>query len=202
MRVRNKEEVKDIEKNRKIFFSCNILLPLIASIVVVCLAFGINRNLDSNSRVEEVGNVQKQEYIKTQNEIIFSKSWSADGVRIYVERRDGTIEWDIPVIENNLSIEDNSEIIGDEDSSEIMPLSYVRTDVDTLYASEHCNIGFSNYRTGASLGFLSELYPGDSISMPTFGWDSFECAVRASTYSTQGYSKLIVSHDVPIPAIR
>lgn len=115
MQERNKEEVKG---SRKIFFLYNILFSMIVSLVIVSFAFGINRNLDR--RVERDGNVQEQEeYIKTQNEIIFSKSWSADGVRIYVEGRDGTIEkipefselfpdWDIPKMEANQEIDQSA----------------------------------------------------------------------------------------------
>lgn len=181
----------------------------------------------------------QEKILEARNEIIFSESWSADGVAIYIERQDGTTEkvpefselfsgWDMPSIENNFNVERNAAIICDEDSSEIMPLSaealsfrvylrnpsstvntspfthfthnglYVKTTVDTLYASEHCNIGFSNYSTGASLGYLAGIYPGESVTMDTYGWDSFECAVRASTSSTPGYSILTVSHDVPV----
>jgi len=71
--------------------------------------------------------------LEARNKIIFSESWSADGVDVYVERRDGTTEkvpefselfpgWDMPVIENNLNVESNAQIIGNEDSSKIMPL--------------------------------------------------------------------------------
>lgn len=116
MREQNKEDVKG---DRKISFFGHILIPMIVSLVIVSLAFGINRNLNDN--VEEDGNTQEQEeYIKTQNEIIFSKSWSADGVRIYVERRDGTIEkvpefselfpeWDIPEMDANQEIDQSAD---------------------------------------------------------------------------------------------
>lgn len=180
----------------------------------------------------------QEKILEARNEIIFSESWSADGVEMYVIRQDGTTEkvpkfselfpeWDMPVIENSSGVEKDHAMVGDEDSGEIMPLSedaasfrvylrnptseitspfthcfhegtYVEATVNTLYASEHCNIGFSNYSTGESLAYAVELYPMDSVIMYTFGVESFECGVRASTDSTPGYSILTVAHDIPI----
>lgn len=184
----------------------------------------------------------KEKILEARNEIIFGQSWAADGVELYVERRDGTVEkvpefselfpgWEVPVIDSSSDVEEDSEIIAGEEP-EIMPLSvesasfrvylrnptsgkitspflhfphngsYVRTKVDVLYASEHCNIGYSDYNTGKQLGYVTELYPTDLITMYTLGADEFECAVRASTYSSPGYSILTVAHDIPIPSVR
>lgn len=193
--------------------------------------------------LDTAGPEMQEQILEARNEIIFSEGWSADGVEIYVERRDGTIEkvpefselfpgWDMPTIENSLSVESDAELLGDEDSSEIMPLSvyalsfrlylrnpssagdtspfthfthngtFVKAEVDSLTSSEHCNIGFSDYYTGKSLGYLPNRYPGESVTMYTLGWDSFECAVRASTNSAPGYGVITVSHDMPLPSIR
>lgn len=192
--------------------------------------------------LDSVGAEMQEKILEARNEIIFSESWAADGVEMYVNRQDGTIEkvpefselfpgWDIPVMDNNSNMEHDHKMATDEDSMEIMPLSedvasfrvylrnpapvttspfthclhegtYVEARVDTLYASEHCNMGFNNYSTGVLLGYGLELYPGESIILYTFGWDSFECGVLASTSSTPGYSILTVTHDLSNPAIR
>lgn len=228
----------------KVFVASVVMLAVFA----LCgQALATPTNEDNVSKIagmslDSAGPEMQEKILEARNEIIFSEGWAADGVEAYVKRRDGTIEklpefselfpgWDIPVMDNSLNVEHDHEMIGDEDSTEIMPLSedvasfrvylrnptsvmtspfthclhegtYVEAGVNTLYASEHCNIGFSNYSTGASLGYEPEMYPGESIILYTFGWDSFDCAVRASTSSTPGYSILTVAHDLPNPSIR
>ena len=75
----------------------------------------------------------KEKILAARNEIIFGQSWAADGVELYVERRDGTVEkvpefselfpgWEVPVIDSSSDVEEGSEIIAGAEP-EIMPLS-------------------------------------------------------------------------------
>lgn len=75
---------------------------------------------------------------------------------------------------------------------------YVNTYVNSLSSSQTCNIGYNNMGNGASLGWLPNLYPGDSCYLDTLFMSSFTCGVRASTYSSPGYGTLTVSHDATI----
>ncbi len=78
--------------------------------------------------------------------------------------------------------------------------SYVNTYVNSLSSSQTCNIGYTNTSTGASLGWLPYLYPGESCYLGTLYLVPFTCGVRASTYSSPGYGTLTVSHDAAISA--
>lgn len=177
--------------------------------------------------IEDAEPELQEKILAARNAIIFSKSWSADGVEITIERADGTMEtvpkfselfpgWDYPNIESNKQdlthhispmsvstvsyryyLKNPSNITTSPFTAFYHNGSYVRTTVATLYASEHCNIGYTNYGTGESIGWLSYLYPGDSITLYTLGTKGFNCAVRASTYSSPGYSILTVTHDEP-----
>lgn len=230
---------------RKIFVVSVVMLAVFA----LCgQTLAISTNEDNISEIagmslDSADPEMREKILEARKEIIFNKSWAADGVDAYVIDCDGTYEkipafsevfpgWEIPKMENNSGAEDDYEMIADEDSPEIMPLSedsasfrvylknpsteanttpfahtlhegsYVTAKVSTLYSSEHCNLGFSDYSTGDSLAYKERLYPGQSIVMNTLGWDSFECGVRASTHSTPGWSIIMVTHDLPNPAIR
>lgn len=74
---------------------------------------------------------------------------------------------------------------------------YVRTTVYQLNASEHCNIGYSNYTTGQSLCYGTYLYPNESLQLYTLGWSPFVVGIRASTYSSPGYSTMLITADYP-----
>lgn len=69
----------------------------------------------------------------------------------------------------------------------------IATKATQLTSSQTCNIGYSNYNTGKLLGWKGELYPRYSAVLPSLTYSPFTCAVRASTYSTPGYSTLTVT---------
>lgn len=74
--------------------------------------------------------------------------------------------------------------------------SYVTTYVSSLSASENCNIGYSNTSTGKSLGYQNNLAVGESITLYTLYSGSIPLGIRASTFSTPGYSTMLVEDDV------
>lgn len=179
----------------------------------------------ANMSIEEASPELQEQILAARNEIIFNTSWSADDIEIVIEHTDGTTEtvpkfselfhdWDMPTAKNNeqninhtidpLSVStmayhyylrNPGNTITDPFTAFYHDGSYVRTTATTLYASEHCNIGYTDYTTGESLGWVSYLYPGDSATLYTLGTEGFYCAVRASTYSSPGYSILTVTHD-------
>ncbi len=73
--------------------------------------------------------------------------------------------------------------------------SYIQVKVNSLTASQHCNVGVTNNNTGASIGFAEILYPGDRYYCPTLTLPSFYAGIRHSTYSNPGYGVLNVTHD-------
>lgn len=62
-----------------------------------------------------------------------------------------------------------------------------------LTSSETCNIGYSNYNTGDSLGYATNLGPGEAlfVAVPSLG-SSITASVRASTYSAPGWATMVV----------
>jgi hypothetical protein len=70
----------------------------------------------------------------------------------------------------------------------------ITTTVSSLTSSEHCNIGYTDTSTGESLGWVPERYINYSVTLPTMiPALSSSIGVRASTYSTPGYSVLTVT---------
>lgn len=103
------EKANRINTDRVVYFMGHIMLPVIVSVVTVCFMLGINKNTEVN--FEGGGKVPGQEEnIESKEEIIYSESWSADGMEVYIIRRDGTTEkvpefselfpgWNIPKAE-------------------------------------------------------------------------------------------------------
>ena len=58
---------------------------------------------------------------------------------------------------------------------------------------ETCNIGYSNYQTGASYGYAAGVNEGQIVRIETAF--SGVVGVRASTSNSEGEGTFIVSHD-------
>lgn len=73
----------------------------------------------------------------------------------------------------------------------------VLTYADLLTTSETYNIGYRNVTTGEYLSYSTNIPYGYGFSL--FNFNQFDCAVRASTYSTPGWSHIIVCNDLNDP---
>lgn len=62
----------------------------------------------------------------------------------------------------------------------------IRTCATSLTSSQTCNLGYSNYNTGASYGYATYLYPSQYFAI--YGlYNNVHLAVRGSTYSVPGW---------------
>lgn len=122
------EKANCINIDRGFYFIEHIMLPVIVSVVTVCFVLGISKNTGVNFE-EGVKVPGQEENIESKEEIIFSRSWSADGVEMYVIRRDGTTEkvpefselfpeWDTPKAEAEQEMDQTAYYIGDTNKKE------------------------------------------------------------------------------------
>lgn len=173
--------------------------------------------------LEEATPAMRSLILQARNEIIFSKGWSTEGFAVEVVNADGTSEvlpkfselfpgWDIPVVQaTNVDIgqeiTSTNEIISqfftvylrnptNQDTSPFTHFyhdgSYIQTMVYSL-DPETCNIGYSNYQTGASYGYAAGVNEGQIVRIETAF--SGVVGVRASTSNSEGEGTFIVSHD-------
>ena len=68
--------------------------------------------------------------------------------------------------------------------------SEIATYATYLTSSETCNIGYTNTKNGASLGYKSRLTLGEVCIIS--GIENMKVGIRASTYSTPGWAELAV----------
>lgn len=68
--------------------------------------------------------------------------------------------------------------------------THIRTYASSLTSSETCNIGYSNASTGVSLGYVTNLSLYQAVEVANVG--NVNLAIRASTYSTPGWSVMTV----------
>lgn len=68
--------------------------------------------------------------------------------------------------------------------------SEIATYATYLTSSETCNIGYTNAKNGASLGYKSRLTLGEVCIIS--GVENMKVGIRASTYSTPGWAELAV----------
>lgn len=123
------QEKVNYHNQDRTFYLIGLIGHLILS-VIICVAVCFMLRAGRNKAVEyEGGDKVQQQEEKTREEIIFSKSWVADGVDAYVTRRDGTIEkipefsevfpgWDIPKTEPEQEMDQTASIIGDINQKE------------------------------------------------------------------------------------
>ncbi len=77
----------------------------------------------------------------------------------------------------------------------------IRAYASSLTSSATCNIGISDYNSGASLGLATRLTENRSLNV-FVGIDSPTVAVRASTYSTPGWATMAVDGNHRIKELR
>lgn len=133
------QEKVNYHKKDRTFYLIGLIGHLVLS-VIICVAVCFMLKAGRNKAVEYEGGDQVQEQEqgqnqdqeqegKTREEIIYSKSWTADGVVAFVRHRDGTIEkipefsevfpgWEIPKTEPREKMDSSAYIIDDANQKE------------------------------------------------------------------------------------
>ena len=118
------------KKESGLYFAAQILLSVIVSVVIVWLMSGADKQKAAEYERGDLVQGQNQEQEgRTREEIIYSKSWTADGVVGFVRHRDGTIEkvpefsevfpgWEVPKTEPREKMDSSAYIIDDANQKE------------------------------------------------------------------------------------
>ena len=118
------------KKESGLYFAAQILLSVIVSVVVVWLMSGADKQKAAEYERGDLVQGQNQEQEgRTREEIIYSKSWTADGVVGFVRHRDGTYEkipafsevfpgWEVPKTEPREKMDSSAYIIDDANQKE------------------------------------------------------------------------------------
>ena len=121
---KEKTESEYTQGNRVSRFLKRIFLLTITSILVVCLAFCVVGIGSKNKKYQAA----QENNLTEQEKVIFSQSWAAEGVDIYVRRRNGVVEkvpefselfpgWSIPQTAEKENIDQSADCLIDDNGS-------------------------------------------------------------------------------------